>query len=64
MAGDELQAKPLYPDQMGLIHGTAQLSNPTRPELQGWRCVPYMVYCCGPYIPVSLADRRRRLWLS
>ena len=49
---------------MGLIHGTAQLSNPTRPELQGWRCVPYMVYCCGPYIPVSLADRRRRLWLS
>ena len=26
---------PLYPDQMGLIHGTVQLSNPSRPELQG-----------------------------
>jgi len=48
---------------MGMIHGTVQLSNPTRPELQGLEeralsdghrhTVPYM----GP-IEVSFANRR------
>jgi clan AA aspartic protease len=28
-------AKTFYADHMGLIHGTVQLSNPSRPELQG-----------------------------
>ena len=36
---------------MGLIHGTVQLSNPTRPEPQEWRCVFYMDLVLRPQHP-------------
>ena len=45
---------------MGLIHGTVQLSNPTRPEPQEWRCVSYMSILLRPQHPGDVADRPRR----
>jgi len=44
-------AKTFYAVHMGLIHGTAQLSNPSRPEPQEWRCVSYMGLLLRPQHP-------------
>ena len=60
VAAGECCAPNHHPHQIGWIQGTVQLSNPTRPELQGLEAgvlhgCPTWVSCCGPNIPVSLA---------